>query len=269
MSADTDGLLAEQLTQCLPDAVAGAAQVLDGILDGVCSSGSRTIETALESLDANFASMTRMIAEPDGSADPVLPRGALWWPREIAAGGLPESVVFRGYVACGEYWWRECVLPEILEVCDDRRHEALETIRRTSMITFLYVREVGEQAAREYRRSRNSAGGGAPGGEPILEVLTRSADAEQLSGLVTDRLSMFDLDDGVDKNLVKTTLQWFDSMCCSLVAARRLRIHRNTLQYRLRKVEEMLGRPLEKDRFETELAMRIAVKRRGCDHDGH
>ncbi|MGW4479928.1 PucR family transcriptional regulator [Rhodococcus triatomae] len=63
---------------------------------------------------------------------------------------------------------------------------------------------------------------------------------------------------GDDPKLVDTLGAYLTSGCSVEAAARRLRVHRNTVRYRLEHVEQALGHPVEHRRLELELAIRCA-----------
>jgi DNA-binding PucR family transcriptional regulator len=53
-------------------------------------------------------------------------------------------------------------------------------------------------------------------------------------------------------------LVFLDTGGSDKATAERLVLHKNTVQYRIRKAEESLGRPVASDRHDVELALRAA-----------
>jgi hypothetical protein len=68
-----------------------------------------------------------------------------------------------------------------------------------------------------------------------------------LGGLATD-------DDGTDR-LRETLRTYLETGGNSVETADRLHVHRNTVRYRVRRAEEVRGRPLEEDRIDLEVAL--------------
>ena len=65
-------------------------------------------------------------------------------------------------------------------------------------------------------------------------------------------------DDGEQEARLRETLLVFLSTGSSFAAtAGRLTVHRNTVQYRVRKAEEAVGRPIQDHRADVELALRV------------
>lgn len=279
MGTEIAGLLSERLTEGLPAAVDGAMEALGSLLAESCGDARVASEAAaaVESLDANFASLARLGQVSDDSALPVIPQEAVHWPREIASVGLPEGTIYQGYMVCGEYWWNEWVLPEIFALCTEQEGpNAPHLARRMSQHTFRYIRTVSAQAAIEYRSNADAVAAARPvsstghrtsfgttGLNPdqlsILDEVPGTVDPVRLLQIV-DRLTRARANHAFDPELAHTALRWFDSLCCTLVAARHLRIHRNTLLNRLRRIEELLDTPLDNDRLEIEIAIRLVLK---------
>lgn len=272
--------LAERLEGRLKRAVPEAAVILR---EAMPVSANRAEDAAVSSLNANFMSMIGDLRRGTPTEEPQLPADAVHWPRELAHNGSPQDCIIRGYLVCGEYWWRTAVLPEVLEISRDTLSpgDAFDLAQLSSEVVFDYIRDMALQASGEYRLSQglppdcegqmvSAARGGRPGALPtvgpsaeassILDLLLSTSDLDGTEALVEARLARFDPARDDHAELLRTALQWFDSLCCNVTSARRLGVHRNTLLYRLRKIEQFLGHSLQKDRFELELAIRIAER---------
>jgi PucR-like helix-turn-helix protein len=214
-----------------------------------------TDDAAARSLYSNLSAVIEEMRTPLPGAAPRLPCDAADWPRELAARACPESLVLDGYVACGDSWWRDDVLPELF-VTSASDAERLAAAQRTVQVVSGYARDVGRQAVGEFRATLG--GLDAAGFERVLAA----AGQEELALLVSRTIGP--LVDGPrrDPVLVRTLTQWFDSLCCNVTTARRLGIHRNTLLYRFHKIEDLLGHSLDRDRLDLELALRALERLR-------
>jgi DNA-binding PucR family transcriptional regulator len=85
-----------------------------------------------------------------------------------------------------------------------------------------------------------------------------SADPAQAMNFVTSELGS-ELGADTDAMLrLRATLQvYLDERLSPLRTARRLGIHQNTVLYRVKRAEELIGRPLEDRRLELEIALRL------------
>jgi DNA-binding PucR family transcriptional regulator len=89
---------------------------------------------------------------------------------------------------------------------------------------------------------------------PIALLLPDLESTRGWVWLVLGRLA----DDGEAEARLRETLRVFLSTGSSFAAtAERLTLHRNTVQYRMRKAEEAVGRPIQDRRADVELALRV------------
>ena len=96
--------------------------------------------------------------------------------------------------------------------------------------------------------------------------LLRAWVLSTLGGLATD--------DEHHARLRDTLLPFLQSGGSYKTTAERLMLHKNTVQYRIRKAEESLGRPVGENRHDVELALQashwlgLSVLQHGPGHDG-
>lgn len=88
----------------------------------------------------------------------------------------------------------------------------------------------------------------------VLALL--AADTERARSFVTDVLGRLDLESDSASRLRETLLAYLQERDRGR-AAEALRVHLNTVAYRLRQCEELLGRSVHERRFETEAALRL------------
>ena len=91
------------------------------------------------------------------------------------------------------------------------------------------------------------------GNVAILGLL--SADAERARQFVTRELAPLDADNDAMARLRATLGIYFREGDVIAATAQRLGVHINTISYRLRQCEELLGRPVKQRRFELEAAL--------------
>lgn len=118
-----------------------------------------------------------------------------------------------------------------------------------------------------FRVSHHEAVAGRDLADGLPEPLIAYADVEVVSLLSRDRVAMHSFvgrelgalaaGDEVAARLRETVLAYLESGMDG--AAARLAIHRNTVRYRLRQAEELLGRPVTERRRELELALLCAA----------
>jgi DNA-binding PucR family transcriptional regulator len=90
----------------------------------------------------------------------------------------------------------------------------------------------------------------------LTSLLT--ADPAQAINFVTSELgSELCSDSDATLRLRATVLVYLDERLSPARTARRLGIHQNTVNYRVKRAEELLGRPLEDRRLELEIALRL------------
>jgi PucR C-terminal helix-turn-helix domain/GGDEF-like domain len=90
---------------------------------------------------------------------------------------------------------------------------------------------------------------------PIAMML---GSGELLRGWVLSTLADLAIDDEQHARLRETMLAFLQSGGSYKTTAERLTLHKNTVQYRIRRAEESLGRPVGSDRHDVELALQVS-----------
>ena len=118
-----------------------------------------------------------------------------------------------------------------------------------------------------FRNSHREAVAARDLADVIADPLVAYADVEVVSLLARDRVAMQSFvrrelgdlaaDEDAAERLRETVLAYLDAGMDG--AAARLAIHRNTVRYRLRQAEDLLGRPVTERRRELELALLCAA----------
>lgn len=85
-----------------------------------------------------------------------------------------------------------------------------------------------------------------------------SVDFEQARAFVRRELGALASADETTRRLATTLRAYLDENCSRGRTAKRLHIHENTVAYRIRQAEEILGRPLEKRTLELRTALTLA-----------
>ncbi|BBZ17949.1 PucR family transcriptional regulator [Mycolicibacterium gadium] len=85
-----------------------------------------------------------------------------------------------------------------------------------------------------------------------------TVDFEQASVFVRRELGPLSSDDETTRRLAATLRAYLDENCSRGRTAKRLHVHENTVAYRIRQAEEILGRPLEKRTLELRTALALA-----------
>lgn len=85
-----------------------------------------------------------------------------------------------------------------------------------------------------------------------------TVDIEQSRAFVRRELGCLGSDDETTRRLAATLRAYLDENCSRGRAARRLHIHENTVAYRIRQAEELLGRSLETRTLELHVALSLA-----------
>jgi len=89
----------------------------------------------------------------------------------------------------------------------------------------------------------------------VAPLALMSGSIELLRVWVAETLGSL-ADDADHNSPLRETLRVFLQECGSFKAtAERLTLHKNTVQYRVRKAEESIGRPVGQDRLQIELAL--------------
>jgi hypothetical protein len=136
--------------------------------------------------------------------------------------------------------------------------------------TYAAAGEVGPSLAgfRRSHRQASSAKAVAQVSAPPRERLTPYADVAPIAAMTSDldstrawvdeTLGALAADDERHAALRETLRVFLESGSSYAATAQRLRVHRNTAQYRIRKAEELRGKPLRSGRLDLELALLAA-----------
>lgn len=179
-----------------------------------------------------------------------------------AAGSVPQTAVLDGHS-----WWAWLSLPSKPTLDTDR----LDADMRARGGARIAVGEPGcglagfRQTFREADAARRVA---LATRRPHL--LTLHADTA-VAGLLVDRLPEVNAwaqrilgglmaSDDSSARLRDTLLTFLDAQGSYTDAAARMHVHKNTVHYRIRKAEEILGRSVAHNRLETELALTICAQ---------
>jgi DNA-binding PucR family transcriptional regulator len=89
-----------------------------------------------------------------------------------------------------------------------------------------------------------------------------SADPERTRWFVSEELGKLADHGPTLDDLRETALCYLDTGRNLMNTARHLHVHRNTVVYRLAKIERLLGRPLDERPFATQAALTLAAQSR-------
>jgi len=92
----------------------------------------------------------------------------------------------------------------------------------------------------------------------VAAIALLSADAERARWFIAEELGRLAEPGASMDDLRATALCYLDSGRNLMDTARRLHVHRNTVVYRLAKIERLLGRPLDERPFATQAALTLA-----------
>ncbi len=95
--------------------------------------------------------------------------------------------------------------------------------------------------------------------DEVALISLSSTDSERAAWFVTEELGALAAPDRATADLRATLLAYLDRGSSLVRAAEALHVHRNTVVYRLRRAEELLGRTAAERTLETHLALRLAV----------
>jgi DNA-binding PucR family transcriptional regulator len=98
----------------------------------------------------------------------------------------------------------------------------------------------------------------------LLALLT--TEQERARWFVTEQLGPLAADDRVTADLRRTLLNYLDNGGSLVRSAAELHIHRNTVVYRLRRAEELLGRAATDGTLDLHAALRLADTSPGPHH---
>ena len=110
-----------------------------------------------------------------------------------------------------------------------------------------------------YRVARAAGRTGVTGYAEVGVLALLSADPERTRWFVAEELGDLAGAGPALGDLRETALCYLDSGRNLMETARRLHVHRNTVVYRLAKVERLLGRPLDERAFATQAALTLAT----------
>ena len=122
-----------------------------------------------------------------------------------------------------------------------------------------------------------AAGAAAPGAVTfgqVAPVAMMLGSADLLRAWVLSTLAGLAADDEHHARLRGTLLAFLQNAGSYKTTAEQLMLHKNTVQYRIRKAEESLGRPVGENRHDVELALQashwlgLSVLQHGPGHDG-
>jgi DNA-binding PucR family transcriptional regulator len=85
-----------------------------------------------------------------------------------------------------------------------------------------------------------------------------AADIDQARAFVARELGALDADDDTSRRLAATLRVYLDEHASRSRAAKRLGIHENTISYRVRRAEEILGRSVDEDTLNLRVALAVA-----------
>lgn len=114
-------------------------------------------------------------------------------------------------------------------------------------------------AADAYRVARAARRDGVTGYAEVGALALLSADPERARWFVAEELGALAGTGPALGDLRETALCYLDCGRNLMDAARRLHVHRNTVVYRLAKIDRLLGRPLAERAFATQAALTLAA----------
>jgi DNA-binding PucR family transcriptional regulator len=91
----------------------------------------------------------------------------------------------------------------------------------------------------------------------VAPIAMMIGSADLLRGWVRGTLAGLAIDDEHHARLRETLLVFLENGGSYKATAERLLLHKNTVQYRIRRAEESLGRPAAESRHDVELALRV------------
>jgi DNA-binding PucR family transcriptional regulator len=119
-------------------------------------------------------------------------------------------------------------------------------------------RLTGRPAARALALAAGSHAPRAVAFGEVAPIAMMLGSAELLRAWVLGTLAGLAADDEHHARLRETLLVFLQNGGSYKTTAEQLIVHKNTVQYRIRKAEESLGRPVGENRYELELALRAS-----------
>lgn len=114
-----------------------------------------------------------------------------------------------------------------------------------------------------YRVARTTDRDGVTGYAEVGALALLTADPERAGWFVSGELGPLAEPGRTLEDLRVTALCYLDTGRNLIETARRLNVHRNTVVYRVAKIERLLGRPLGERPFATQAALTLAAERAG------
>jgi hypothetical protein len=114
-------------------------------------------------------------------------------------------------------------------------------------------------AADAYRVARTAGRTGVTGYAEVGVLALLTADPERTRWFVREELGKLAGQGPALDDLRETALCYLDAGRNLMETARQLHVHRNTVVYRLAKIERLLGRPLDERPFATQAALTLAA----------
>jgi sugar diacid utilization regulator len=111
-----------------------------------------------------------------------------------------------------------------------------------------------------YRVARAAQRTGVTGYAEVGVLALLSADPERTRWFVSEELGKLADPGPTLEDLRETALRYLDTGRNLMDTARHLHVHRNTVVYRLAKIERLLGRPLDERPFATQAALTLAAQ---------
>jgi DNA-binding PucR family transcriptional regulator len=189
---------------------------------------------ALAAMDEAVRRLARML---NGRRALTLPAGtrALWaWIPTEAGAGEPE--------------WPDVALPAAVRVAAGRPAPGVEGFRRSHQDAQL-VRRLIPSAERPPQLLRF---------DDVELACLMSGDPEAMRRLVARELGELARRDQSTARLRETARVYLGCQANAPEAARRLHVHKNTVHYRVARIEDLLGRPITERRLELEVALALA-----------
>jgi PucR C-terminal helix-turn-helix domain/GGDEF-like domain len=85
-----------------------------------------------------------------------------------------------------------------------------------------------------------------------------TSDLTQARRFVTEELGPLGAQDDATVRIAATLKVWFEELGNAAQAARRMGLHKNTVQYRVQRAEQLLGRPIGERALELQIALTLA-----------
>ncbi|WP_431876124.1 PucR family transcriptional regulator [Amycolatopsis sacchari] len=195
--------------------------------------------------------------------------GALESVTAAVAGGLPTSgqpLLVPADERCAWVWFplEKAVLPE-----EEHVRRVLDSAESTVRLVLGDPGEGIDGFRRSHRQAERVHALAVTAGEQCERALTfrdvgtialMTSDLAATRSWVADILGPLATDDEQHERLRETLLVFLATGGSYTAAAARLTMHKNSVQYRVRKAEETLGRPITDNRLDVELALKVCQR---------